>query len=127
MAARIEMIEGSSVDADVVRRVRKRAAGQRVLVLLDSNHTHDHVLAELEAYATLVEPGSYCVVYDTLIEDMPNELIQDRPWGQGNNPKTAVREFLSRNRDFVADEDIAAKLLITVAPGGYLRRVANGD
>ena len=126
MAARIEMIEGSSIDADVVQRVRQRAAGQRVLVLLDSNHTHDHVLAELEAYATLVGSGGYCVVYDTLIEDMPDDLIHDRPWGRGNNPKTAVREFLSRNKGFVVNEDIEAKLLITVAPGGYLRRVADG-
>ncbi len=126
MAARIEMVEGSSIDADVVQRVRQRAAGQRVLVLLDSNHTHDHVLAELEAYATLVGSGGYCVVYDTLIEDMPDDLIQDRPWGKGNNPKTAVREFLSRNKGFVVNEDIEAKLLITVAPGGYLRRVADG-
>ena len=126
MAARIEMIEGSSIDQDVVRRVRERAAGQRVLVLLDSNHTHDHVLAELEAYATLVGAGGYCVVYDTLIEDMPDDLIHDRPWGRGNNPKTAVREFLSRNKGFVVNEDIEAKLLITVAPGGYLRRVADG-
>ncbi|PNS09301.1 cephalosporin hydroxylase family protein [Solilutibacter silvestris] len=127
MATRIEMIEGSSIDADVVQRVRERAAGKRVLVLLDSNHTHDHVLAELEAYAPLVGPGSYCVVYDTLIEDMPDNLIQDRPWGRGDNPKTAVREFLSHNRNFEVDEDIEAKLLITVAPGGYLRRVADGD
>lgn len=125
MKSRIEMIEGSSIDDDVVRRVRERAAGKRVLVLLDSNHTHDHVLAELEAYATLVEPGSYCVVYDTLIEDMPDDLIHDRPWNVGNNPKTAVREFLARHRDFVVDEDMEAKLLITVAPGGYLKRVAN--
>ena len=100
--------------------------GQRVLVLLDSNHTHDHVLAELEAYATLVGAGGYCVVYDTLIEDMPDDLIQERPWGSGNNPKTAVRDFLSRNRGFVVNEDIEAKLLITVAPGGYLKRVDDG-
>ena len=125
MKSRIEMIEGSSINADVVRRVHEHAAGKRVLVLLDSNHTHDHVLAELEAYATLVEPGSYCVVYDTLIEDLPDDLIHDRPWNVGNNPKTAVREFLARNHDFVVDEDIEAKLLITVAPGGYLKRIAH--
>ncbi|MCX7562337.1 cephalosporin hydroxylase family protein [Xanthomonadaceae bacterium XH05] len=123
MAARIEMIEGSSIDPEVVRRVHERAAGQRVLVLLDSNHTHDHVLAELDAYAPLVLPGSYCVVYDTLIEDMPDDLAGDRPWRHGNNPKTAVREFLSRNSGFEVDEDMEAKLLITVAPGGYLRRL----
>ncbi len=123
MAARIEMIEGSSIDPDVVRRVHERAAGKRALVLLDSNHIHSHVLAELDAYAPLVAPGSYCVVYDTLIENMPDDLVRDRPWRHGDNPRTAVREFLSRSSDFVVDEDIEAKLLITVAPGGYLRRI----
>lgn len=127
MAARIEMIEGSSIDPEVVRLVHERAAGQRVLVLLDSNHTHDHVLAELDAYAPLVSPGSYCVVYDTLIEDMPDDLAGDRSWRRGDNPKTAVREFLSRNEGFEVDEDIEAKLLITVAPGGYLKRACDGE
>ncbi len=127
MASRIQMIQGSSIAPDVIEQVRQVAKDyDRILVCLDSNHTHDHVLAELEAYATLVGSGGYCVVYDTLIEDMPDDLIQDRPWGKGNNPKTAVREFLSRNKGFVVNEDIEAKLLITVAPGGYLRRVADG-
>ena len=122
MAARIEMIEGSSIDPEEVRRVHERAAGQRVLVLLDSNHTHDHVLAELHAYAPLVSQGSYCVVFDTVIEDLPAGMYPDRPWDVGNNPKTAVREFLAGRDDFEVDEDMEAKLLITVAPGGYLRR-----
>lgn len=123
MAHRIDMIEGSSVAPETVARVRGIAANyRRVLVLLDSNHAHDHVIAELVAYAPLVSKDSYCVVYDTLIEDMPDDLISDRPWRKGDNPKTAVREFLSRNHDFEVDEDMEAKLLITVAPGGYLRR-----
>ena len=123
LAHRIDMIEGSSVAPETVARVRGIAARyQRVLVLLDSNHTHDHVLAELEAYAPLVSKDSYCVVYDTLIEDLPAGMYPDRPWDVGNNPKTAVREFLSRNHDFEVDGDIEAKLLITVAPSGYLRR-----
>ena len=94
-----------------------------MLVILDSNHTHEHVLAELDAYAPLVSPGSYCVVFDTVIEDLAAGMYPDRPWDVGNNPKTAIHEFLSRNSDFVVDEDIEAKLLITVAPGGYLRRI----
>ena len=124
MAHRIDMLQGSSVAPEIVAEVHRRAQGhERVLVILDSNHTHQHVLAELEAYAPLVSPGSYCVVFDTVIEDLPAGMYPDRPWDVGDNPKTAAREFLSRNSDFVVDEDIEAKLLITVAPGGYLRRI----
>lgn len=123
MSHRIDMLQGSSIAPDMVAEVRKRAAShERIMVFLDSNHTHDHVLAELEAYAPLVSPGSYCVVFDTVIEDLPAGMYPDRPWDVGNNPKTAAREFLSRNHDFEVDEDMDAKLLITVAPGGYLRR-----
>ena len=124
MGHRIDMIEGSSIEPAVVAQVRKIAAQhERVLVLLDSNHTHEHVLAELEAYAPLVSPGSYCVVFDTLIEDMPPGSYPDRPWDVGNNPKTAVTEFLRRDGRFEIDRDIEAKIQITVAPDGYLRRV----
>jgi cephalosporin hydroxylase len=98
------------------------AAGcQRVLVVLDSNHTHDHVLRELELYSPLVKKDNYLVVLDTGIEDMPGDLFTGRPWGKGNNPKTAVRQFLRTNNCFEVDKDIEDKLLITVAPDGYLR------
>lgn len=128
MAHRIDMLQGSSIAPEIIAEVHRRTQGhQRVLVILDSNHTHEHVLAELEAYAPLVSPGSYCVVFDTVIEDLPAGMYPDRPWDVGDNPKTAVREFLSRNSDFVVDEDIEAKLLITVAPGGYLRRSLTGE
>ena len=90
---------------------------------LDSNHTHDHVLAELEAYAPLTSVGSYCVVFDTLIEDMGEGAYPDRPWGTGNNPKTAVWEYLKTHSEFKIDKSIHQKLLITVAPDGYLKRV----
>jgi cephalosporin hydroxylase len=124
MASRIRMIEGSSTAPEIVARVREIArAHDRVLVCLDSNHTHDHVLAELEAYAPFVTKGSYCVVFDTMIEDLPKELYPDRPWGPGNNPKTAVREYLKTHPEFEIDTSIHEKLLITVAPEGYLRRV----
>ncbi len=105
-------------------QVHQAAAGhERIMVMLDSNHTHEHVLAELDAYAPLVSHDSYCVVFDTVIEeDLPAGMYPDRPWDVGNNPKTAVHEFLARSNDFVVDEDMDAKLLITVAPGGYLRR-----
>jgi cephalosporin hydroxylase len=133
----IDMIQGSSIDPDVVARVREAAQGyQRVLVLLDSNHTHDHVLAELEAYAPLTTAGSYCCVFDTMVEDLPDELFADRPWGKGDNPKTAVWEYLRRLREegrvaadgaplaLEIDHGVDDKLLITVAPDGYLRRPA---
>jgi cephalosporin hydroxylase len=124
MTSRIEMIEGSSIATDVVARVRKFAAAyKRVLVCLDSNHTHDHVLAELHAYASLASVGSYCVVFDTVIEDFPKEMFPDRPWGPGNNPKTAVRRFLESHPEFEIDNSIDNKLLVTVAPDGYLKRV----
>lgn len=124
MASRIQMIQGSSIATDVVEQVRAVAAGyQRVLVCLDSNHTHEHVLAELESYAPLVSVGSYCVVFDTLVEDMPDDTYPDRPWGPGDNPKTAVWEYLKTHPEFEICEEIQNKLLITVAPDGYLRRV----
>lgn len=123
MATRIQMIQGSSIAPDTVAQVHAIAADHsRVLVCLDSNHTHDHVLAELEAFAPLVNPGSYCVVFDTIIEDMPESMFPDRPWGPGNNPKTAVREYLKTHPEFEIDQGIPHKLLITVAPDGFLRR-----
>lgn len=122
MFKRITMIQGSSIAPEIIEQVRARAAGkQRVLVCLDSNHTHDHVLAELKAYAPLVSVGSYCVVFDTAIEEVPAEMSGDRPWGPGNNPLTAVREFLKTTDRFEIDQDIPNKILITVAPDGYLR------
>jgi cephalosporin hydroxylase len=124
MARRISTIEGSSVAPEVVSAVKAKAAGKSsVLVLLDSNHTHDHVLAELEAYAELTTIGSYCIVYDTVIEDMPDNAFSDRNWGRGNNAKTAAWDFLGRHPEFEIDKSIQHKLLITVAPDGYLKRI----
>lgn len=124
MSSRIQMIEGSSIAQEVIDQVETVTKNyQRVLVCLDSNHTHDHVLAELQAYAPLTSIGSYCVVMDTLIEDMPTDMFPDRPWGPGNNPKTAVREYLKTHPEFEIDENIDSKLLISVAPEGYLKRV----
>lgn len=124
MVRRIAVIEGSSIAPEVISQVKTKAAGKRsVLVMLDSNHTHDHVLAELEAYADLVTIGNYCVVFDTVIEDLPNDAFNDRSWGKGNNAKTAVWDFLKRHPEFEIDKSIQHKLLITVAPDGYLKRV----
>jgi len=126
MFKRIKMIQGSSVDEEVVREVYDFAKGKRiVMVALDSNHTHEHVLKELELYSPLVNKDSYLVVFDTIIEDMPDDSFPDRPWGKGNNPKTAVRKFLETNHRFVVDKEIENKLLITVAPDGYLRCVGD--
>ena len=135
MAHRISMIEGSSTSEQTIAQVHDFARGyDRVLVCLDSNHTHDHVLAELEAYAPLTSRGSYCCVFDTVVEDLPDGLFPDRPWGRGDNPKTALREYLRRLKDegrsgvdgaalnLEIDKAIDAKLLISVATDGYLRR-----
>jgi cephalosporin hydroxylase len=124
MFKRITMIQGSSTNEEVLQQVHKlakRSKSKRVLVVLDSNHTHDHVIKELELYSPLVSKGSYLVVFDTIIEDMPKDFFPDRPWSKGNNPKTAVWEFLKTNDRFVSDKDIENKLLITVAPDGYLK------
>lgn len=124
MYKRISMIEGSSIAPEIIAQVITKAKGKkRILVCLDSNHTHEHVLAELEAYAPLTSVGSYCVVFDTLIEDMQENAYPDRPWGKGNNPKTAVWEWLKTHPEFEINNSIHQKLLITVAPDGYLKRV----
>lgn len=124
MSKRIDMIEGSSVDEAVAGRIRQATEGKaRVLVILDSMHTHDHVLRELQLYAPLVTAGSYCVVLDTIIEDLPDEAYPDRPWGKGNSPKTAVWEFVKSDPRFAIDSELESKLLMTSAPDGWLKRV----
>ena len=124
LRVKMELIEGSSIDPEIIQQVRSYADGvDRVLVSLDSNHTHEHVLAELNAYADLVSVGSYCIVFDTVIEDLPAGSFPDRPWDVGNNPKTAVHEWLKTHPEFEIDKDIDNKLLISVAPDGYLKRV----
>lgn len=126
MARRIKMIEGSSVADDIFGSVRDLVRDrQRVMVLLDSNHTHEHVLQELRLYSDLVKSGSYLVVFDTVIEDLPDDFFPDRPWQKGDNAMTAVRQFLAENDRFVVDDGIDDKLLISVAPGGYLRCVSD--
>jgi cephalosporin hydroxylase len=122
MAKHIDMIQGSSTNAEVVARVYEYASDcKTVLVCLDSNHTHDHVLNELRLYSPLVAPGSYLIVFDTTIDEMPAEYFSGRPWGPGNNPKTAVAEFLNQSDRFEVDRTIESKIGLTVASGGYLR------
>jgi cephalosporin hydroxylase len=124
MASRIQMIQGSSIAPEIIAQVKEVAQGYNcILVCLDSNHTHAHVLAELKAYAPLASVGSYCVVFDTIVEDMPANMFPNRPWGLGDNPKTAVWEYLKTHPEFEIDKSIQNKLLITVAPDGYLKRV----
>jgi cephalosporin hydroxylase len=124
MYPRLRIFDGSSVDEKIALVIAEKAATcQRVMVILDSNHTHEHVLGELNLYAPLVSVGSYCVVFDTVIEDLDGVEFVDRPWGKGDNPKTAVAEFMKTNSDFIVDYAIDEKLLISSAPGGYLKRV----
>ena len=124
MSSRIQMIEGSSIDENVIEQVKEIACNyDKILVFLDSNHTYDHVFAELEAYAPLTSKDSYCVVFDTIVDDMPSDTYPDRPWGPNNNPKTAVWKYLKIHPEFEIDYNIQNKLLITVSPEGYLKRI----
>lgn len=136
MANRIKMLQGSSVDKYIVKQVWDYAKDfKRILICLDSNHTHEHVLAELEAYAPLTSKGSYCIVWDTTIEDMPEDYYPDRPWSKNDNPKTAVREYMrklamggTKAKDggelrFETDKTVEHKILLTVAIDGFLKRV----
>lgn len=122
MFKRITMIEGSSIGANTVKKVYEFAKDKKkIMVLLDSNHTHDHVSKELELYSRLVTKGSYLIVFDTIVEDMPKGFFSNRPWDKGNNPKTAIREFLKNNKKFKIDKSIQDKILITSCPDGYLK------
>ncbi len=126
MFKRIKMIQGSSIEPAIVAEVQKHAVGKpTILVVLDSNHTHAHVLAELEMYSPFVSLNSYIVVYDTIVEKLPENYLPGhvRPWGVGDNPLTAVREFIQKNPRFKIDEAVNNKLLISVAPDGYLKRI----
>ncbi len=124
MRSRMQLIEGSSIDPDIAKSVADYAlAAHRVMVFLDSNHTHDHVLEELRLYAPLTTQGSYCVVFDTVIEDLEEGTYPDRPWGPGNSPKSAIAEYLKENREFEVDAAMSDKLLISVANGGFLKRI----
>ena len=125
MFKRIKMIEGSSISNEIATRVKEIAKGkEKILVCLDSNHTHEHVLQELKLYSPLVSINSYIVVFDTIVEDLPEGYFsQKRPWGISNNPKTAVDEFLKGNQSFEIDRSVDNKVLISVAPGGYLKRI----
>lgn len=124
MFKRIQLIEGSSIAEDVINKVKEISRNRKtIMICLDSNHTHDHVLQELKLYAPLTSVGSYCIVFDTVVEDMPDDWKWNRPWGKGNNPKTAVWEFLKSNDQFQIDKTVENKLLITVAPDGYLKRI----
>lgn len=124
LAGKITLIEGSSISEAVISEVKNRAATFRnVMVFLDSMHTHEHVLAELEAYSPLVSKGSYCVVFDTFVDDLPKGFFADRPWDVGNNPKTAVKQFLGKHREFEIDTDLENKLLVSAVPSGFLKRI----
>lgn len=125
MFKRIHMIEGSAISEETLEQVKQYTKGkQKIIVCLDSNHTHEHVLQELQMYSPFVNVGSYIIAFDTIVENLPEGYFsQKRPWGVGNNPMTAVDEFIQSNDNFVIDNAIDNKLLISVAPRGYLKRV----
>ncbi len=126
MYKRIKMIEGSSIDQFIVKKVGEQAIGRKnIMVLLDSYHTYEHVMKEIKFYSKLVSKGSYLIVFDTMIEQTPKEFLGEREWCKGNSPMDAVREFLKNNDNFEIDHTIEAKLLVTECPSGYLRRIKN--
>ncbi|GKU76795.1 cephalosporin hydroxylase family protein [Paenibacillus sp. L3-i20] len=126
LSKNIYLIEGDSVSQEVYKQVVNIVSNRKsVLIILDSNHTHEHVYKELEVYSPLVSENSYLIVLDTVVDDMPDHFFEDRPWKSGNSPKSAVRQFLKHNQQFVVDKSIEDKLLITVAPEGYLKRLPN--
>ena len=122
MFKRIKMMEGDSIDKHVMDAVYRFARWkERVILVLDSNHTHAHVFKELTMYSPLVKRDSYIVVFDTVIENMPDKYFSNRPWKKGNSPNTAICDFLKTNNRFRVDREIQSKLLVTVAPDGYLK------
>jgi len=124
LSKRILMFEGDSVSGEAVGRIKEIATSrERVMVFLDSLHTHEHVLKEMNLYSPLVTIGSYMVLPDTFIEYFPKSYYEDRPWDVGNNPMTALTEFLSSNDNFIIDKERSDKLMITEAFDGYLRRI----
>jgi cephalosporin hydroxylase len=124
MFKRIIMLEGSSVSEELVKKVEQHARNKNnIMVCLDSNHTHEHVLGELNLYSKFVSVGSYLVVFDTIVEFLPDDYLPGRPWKKGNNPKTAIDEFLITHPEFVRQKEIDLKLMISVAPGGYLKKI----
>jgi cephalosporin hydroxylase len=124
MSRHISMIEGSAISGDVIEQIKPFLQNRKtIMVCLDSNHSHAHVLKELQLYSPFVTVGSYLVAFDTIVEDLPGDFFKDRPWSVGDNPKTAVLEFLENNDQFVINHDIDNKILLSVAPGGYLKRV----
>ena len=125
MMKRISMIEGSSIDPEIVDQIREKAKGkERVMVFLDSLHSHDHVLAELRAYWDFVTPGSYIVIMDTFIELFPKGYFENRPWDKGDNPMTAMHAFLSENDHFEIDHEVSDKLLLCEGMDAYLKRIS---
>jgi cephalosporin hydroxylase len=126
LARRVRLVEGSSTDPAVFGQVRGHIGTRApAMVFLDSNHTHDHVLAELRLYSQIVDRGSYIIVYDSVIDLLPAEDFRDRPWGPGNNPRTAIHAFLTENDRFEIDQDMSAKLLLTCCPDGFLMCTRN--
>lgn len=124
LSSRLALIEGSSVDESTVERVRSITGGSKeVMLILDSYHTHEHVLKELRLYSPFVGKGFYIVCGDTVVEDIPEQTHRTRPWGPGDNPKTALRQFLLENDRFIVDKKTENKLLFTCNPDGYVQCV----
>jgi cephalosporin hydroxylase len=125
MASRITLIEGSSIAAETLEAVRAAIPeGAAVMVCLDSDHSRDHVLAELRAYGPLVTAGQYMIVSDTVLGCMTAEqtpTARSQVWLPGNEPLAAVAAYLAETDRFEADPEVNGKLIMSSSPGGYLR------
>ena len=124
LSDKIEMIESSSVNKDTFNKVKSLSKDyNNILVMLDSNHTESHVLEELTLYSSLISKNSYCIVFDTIVEKMDPEFSKNRPWNKKNSPQSAINKFLKRNDNFIVDKTIDNKIILSMAPGGFLKKI----
>ena len=124
LSDKIEMIESSSVNKGTFNKIKSLSKDySNILVMLDSNHTESHVLEELNLYSSLISKNSYCIVFDTIVEKMDSEFSKNRPWNKKNSPQSAIQKFLKRNNNFVVDKTIDKKIILSMAPGGFLKKI----
>ena len=125
MSRGVTLLETSSVSDEAVSAARDFLGNaERALLVLDSNHTHEHVLAELRVLAPLLPVGSFILVADTIVEELPQGHYVNRPWDRGNSPLTAANQFLGENPGFVRDTEWSRRALLTEFRDGILRRTS---
>ena len=127
MSKRVVLIEGGSVDEDTLASVRAQIPkGARVMVVLDSDHSREHVLSECRAYGQMVTEGCYLVVADTLVGHITEDKAptkRSKIWFKGDEPLSALNDYLAENDRFLVDPVLNGKLVLSSSPGGYLQCV----